>query len=151
MHPKAAEGIANSVDPDQTAPLGSALSAKICLSENLGILQYFMIFQNSFWIRGQLSQSTESTETSTKTQKDHWIQTIALTYVPVLELQADSAATVSGLSDCLLCVVTCLPLFPELPLSSWSPVTSYATKQDWTMVLRCLTYVVALDGCMHQR
>ena len=25
MHPKDAEGIANSVDPDQTAPLGKAL------------------------------------------------------------------------------------------------------------------------------
>ena len=41
MHPKDAEGIANSVDPDQTAPLGavwsgSALFAKTCLSKNLG-------------------------------------------------------------------------------------------------------------------
>ena len=40
MHPKDAEGIANSVDPDQTAPLGavwsgSALFAHTCLSENL--------------------------------------------------------------------------------------------------------------------
>ena len=46
MHPKDAEGIANSVDPDQTAPLGvvwsgSALFAQACLSENLGPLQYF--------------------------------------------------------------------------------------------------------------
>ena len=45
-HPKDAEGIANSVDPDQTAPLGalwsgSALFAQACLSENLGSLQYF--------------------------------------------------------------------------------------------------------------
>ena len=47
MHPKGAEGIANSVDPDQTAltaPLGavwygSALFAQTCLSENLGKLQ----------------------------------------------------------------------------------------------------------------
>ena len=43
MHPKDAEGIANSVDPDQTAPLGavwseSALFAQTCLSENLGTL-----------------------------------------------------------------------------------------------------------------
>ena len=41
MHPKDAEGIANSVDPDQTAPLGavwsgSALFAQACPSENLG-------------------------------------------------------------------------------------------------------------------
>ena len=41
MHPKDAKGIANKVDPDQTAPLGevwsgSALFAQTCLSENLG-------------------------------------------------------------------------------------------------------------------
>ena len=44
MYPKYAEGIANSVDPDQTAPLGavwstSALFAQTCLSENLGTLR----------------------------------------------------------------------------------------------------------------
>ena len=44
MHPKDAEGIANSVDPDQTAPLGavwsgSALFAQTCLSENLETLR----------------------------------------------------------------------------------------------------------------
>ena len=43
MHPKDAAGIANSVDPDQTAPLGavwsgSALFAQTYLSENLGSL-----------------------------------------------------------------------------------------------------------------
>ena len=42
MHPKDAEGIANSVDPDQTAPLGavwsgSALFAQTCLSKKYGI------------------------------------------------------------------------------------------------------------------
>ena len=41
IHPKDAEGIENSVDLDQTAPLGavwsgSALFAQTCLSENLG-------------------------------------------------------------------------------------------------------------------
>ena len=46
MHPKDAEGIANSVDLDQTAPLGavwsgSALFAQTSLSENLGKLWYF--------------------------------------------------------------------------------------------------------------
>ena len=46
LHPKDAEGIANSVDPDQTAPLrvvwsGFALFAQTCLSENLGTLRYF--------------------------------------------------------------------------------------------------------------
>ena len=45
MHPKDAEGIAKSVDPDQTAPLGavwsgSPLFAQTCLSENLGKLRY---------------------------------------------------------------------------------------------------------------
>ena len=41
MRPKDAAGIANSEDPDQTAPLrvvwsGSALIVQTCLSENLG-------------------------------------------------------------------------------------------------------------------
>ena len=45
MHPKDAEGIANSLDPDQTAPRGaiwsgSALFAQTCLSENLAKLRY---------------------------------------------------------------------------------------------------------------
>ena len=45
MGPKAVDGMANSVDPDQTAPLGAVWSgptlfAKICLSENLGPLRY---------------------------------------------------------------------------------------------------------------
>ena len=46
MSPNDADGMANSVDPDQTAPLGavwsgSALFAQTCLSENLGKLQYW--------------------------------------------------------------------------------------------------------------
>ena len=45
MNPNDAEGVANSVDPDQTAPLGavwsgSALFAQAYLSENLGSLRY---------------------------------------------------------------------------------------------------------------
>ena len=41
VSPNDADGMANSVDPDQTAPLGavwsgSALFAQVCLSENLG-------------------------------------------------------------------------------------------------------------------
>ena len=44
MRPKEAEGMANSEDPDQNAPLGavwsgSALFAQACLSENLESLQ----------------------------------------------------------------------------------------------------------------
>ena len=45
MHPNNADGMANSVDPDQTAPLGtvwygSTLFAQTYLSENLGSLWY---------------------------------------------------------------------------------------------------------------
>ena len=44
MSPKDADGMANSIDPDQTAPLGavwsgSALFAQAYLSEKLGTLQ----------------------------------------------------------------------------------------------------------------
>ena len=44
MSPNNADGMANSVDPDQTAPLGavisgSALFAQAYLSENLGSLR----------------------------------------------------------------------------------------------------------------
>ena len=41
MHPKDATGIANSVDPDQIAPVwsGSALFAQAYLSENLESLR----------------------------------------------------------------------------------------------------------------
>ena len=45
MCPKGADGMANSVDSDQTAPLeavwsGSTLFDHTCLSENLGKLRY---------------------------------------------------------------------------------------------------------------
>ena len=42
MHPKAAKGIENSVDPDQAAHSGSrsVLFVKTCLSKYLGLLQY---------------------------------------------------------------------------------------------------------------
>ena len=48
MSPNNTEGMANSVDPDQTAPLGAvwsgcALFAQVYLSENLGSLRYVMI------------------------------------------------------------------------------------------------------------
>ena len=48
MSPNYADGMANSVDPDQTAPLGavwsgSALFAQAYLSENLGSLRYTML------------------------------------------------------------------------------------------------------------
>ena len=49
MCPNDPDGMANSVDPDQTAPLGtvwsgSALFAQVCLSENLGSLRYFQFY-----------------------------------------------------------------------------------------------------------
>ena len=41
MSPNDADGMANSVDPDQTAlGSGSALFAQTCLSEDLGTLRY---------------------------------------------------------------------------------------------------------------
>ena len=45
MHPNDVDGMANSVDPDQTAPLGavwsgSTLFAQNCLSENLETSRY---------------------------------------------------------------------------------------------------------------
>ena len=45
MHPNDADEMANSVNPDQTAPVGavwsgSTLFAQTYLSENLGTLQY---------------------------------------------------------------------------------------------------------------
>ena len=54
MSPKDADGMANSVDPDQTAPLGavwsgSALFAQTCLSENLGKLRYFSFLCHDFF------------------------------------------------------------------------------------------------------
>ena len=54
MSPNNAGGMANSVDPDQTAPLGavwsgSALFAQTCLSENLGTLRYIKKWR-FFWI-----------------------------------------------------------------------------------------------------
>ena len=52
MSPNDADGMANSVDPDQTAPLGavwfgSALFAQAYLSKNLGSLQYCKNPENS--------------------------------------------------------------------------------------------------------
>ena len=42
FHQKDANGIANSEDPDQTAPLGSgsSLFAQVCMSQNLVSLRY---------------------------------------------------------------------------------------------------------------
>ena len=49
MSPNDADGMANSVDPDQTAPLGavwsgSALFAQTYLSENLGSLRQYIMW-----------------------------------------------------------------------------------------------------------
>ena len=49
MSPNDAEEMANSVDLDQTAPLGavwsgSALFAQACLSKKLGSLRYFLLY-----------------------------------------------------------------------------------------------------------
>ena len=49
MSPKAADRMANIVDPDQTAPVGSvwfgyALFAQACQSENLGSLRIICLY-----------------------------------------------------------------------------------------------------------
>ena len=59
MSPNDADGMANSVDPDQTAPLGavwsgSALFAQAYLSKNLGSLRY------SFYSRDIWASSREN-------------------------------------------------------------------------------------------
>ena len=51
MSPKDADGMANSVDPDQTAPIGtlwsaSTVFAQVYLSENLGSLRYPLFYAN---------------------------------------------------------------------------------------------------------
>ena len=61
MSPNYADRMANSVDPDQTAPLGavwsgSALFAQICLSENLGSLRYYQV--EEFAISSNVSKSS---------------------------------------------------------------------------------------------
>ena len=55
MSPNDADGMANSVDPDQTAPLGavwsgSALFAQAYLSENLGSLRYSRFITPSLFV-----------------------------------------------------------------------------------------------------
>ena len=65
MCPKDADGIANSVDPDQTAPLGSvwsgsALFAKTCQSENLGALHFFRCPDFSGTFAGQVNELAAS-------------------------------------------------------------------------------------------
>ena len=54
MSPNNADGTANSVDPDQIAPLGavwswSALFAQAYLSENLGSLRYIYPYYGSLY------------------------------------------------------------------------------------------------------
>ena len=62
MSPNDADGMANSVDPDQTAPLGavwsgSALFAQTYLSENLGSLRYgFLISDIEYMVGSQKAE-----------------------------------------------------------------------------------------------
>ena len=61
MSPNDADRMANSVDPDQTAPLGavwsgSALFAQAYLSENLGSLWYIRMMEH--YIKKLLEVST---------------------------------------------------------------------------------------------
>ena len=50
VSPNNADGMANSVDPDQTVWSGSALFAQAYLSENLGSLQYVIYQKSSNWL-----------------------------------------------------------------------------------------------------
>ena len=63
MRPKDADRMANSVDPDQTAPLGSTLFAQTCLSENLGSLRYLVYDLQKFlyliWAAARQSQQDD--------------------------------------------------------------------------------------------
>ena len=59
MSPNDADGMTNSVDPDQTAPLGavwsgSALFAQAYLSENLGTLRYTWFYSQVKAVNGDL-------------------------------------------------------------------------------------------------
>ena len=63
MHPKDAEGVANRLDPDQTAPLGtvwcgSALFAQTCLPENLGKLRYCTLHLYIFFMHCRYNITT---------------------------------------------------------------------------------------------
>ena len=64
MSPNNADGMANSVDPDQTAPLGavwsgSALFAQAYLSENLGSLRYPTIWTVWFYYKIMCSKDAK--------------------------------------------------------------------------------------------
>ena len=72
LHPKDADGMANSVDPDQTAPLGavwsgSTLFAQACLSENLGSLRYLLgpVLVRHFQTHHRWSQESSQTAGTT--------------------------------------------------------------------------------------
>ena len=66
MSPNDADGMANSVDPDQTAPLGavwsgSALFAQAYLSENFGSLRYVLSMISSvFYAEVYMCQALNS-------------------------------------------------------------------------------------------
>ena len=71
MHPKDAEGIANSIEPDQTAPVGtvwseSALFAQTFLSEKLGSLRYVINLHDDSFVGffQQRKQTLKYTETT---------------------------------------------------------------------------------------
>ena len=73
MSPNDADGMANSVDPDQTAPLGavwsgSALFAQTCLSKNLGKLRYLIL--KLLWLHHYWATSRESLSSGFTTRSD---------------------------------------------------------------------------------
>ena len=82
MSPNDADGMANSVDPDQTAPLGavwsgSALFAQAYLSENLGSLRYsnrlifgfYMLFKSNSVVLSWCNNSASKMFSCKKTSR----------------------------------------------------------------------------------
>ena len=101
MQPKDAEGIANSVDPDQTAPLGtiwsgSALFVQPCLSENLGKSRYLVVsycgeLNAHFYSAASLKYHAPDTQHDTTLS--HIILTLGW---PILALPSKSESQVSN-------------------------------------------------------
>ena len=87
MSPNDADGMANSVDPDQTAPLGavwsgSALFVQAYLSENLGSLRYALLYQFFAQITMVWSKNVSDADVKMFVRKWHqnWNQNIKKTF-----------------------------------------------------------------------
>ena len=86
MHPKDAEQIANSVDPDQTVWSGSALFAQTCLSENLGKLRY--IYCCKVQMENSITQENCSASLGKTHDAEQWIFSSHLITLKILVIPA---------------------------------------------------------------